>query len=72
MAKKKGNENVEQKVKIVNKNSKAVTEIGIGHANNLFAYHKKHGNNCWEFPKDSEYEYHEKDGIIKKSNPKPS
>lgn len=67
MAKQKKTPNVEQKVKLVNSEG-GITELAIKQANNLFAYQKKHGKKCWEVHKDSEFEYNEKDGFIKKTN----
>jgi hypothetical protein len=57
----------EQKVELVNK-SGAKSLLSLEHANRILAYQKKKASNAWEVSPDCDYQYHEKDGIIKKSS----
>lgn len=57
----------EQKVELVNK-SGGKSLLTLEHANRVLAYQMQKRSNAWEVSPDCDYQYHEKDGIIKKSS----
>ena len=59
----------EQKVELINKNG-AKSLLSLEHASRIFAYQKKKSSNAWEVSPDCDYQYHEKDGIIKRGSVK--
>lgn len=61
----------EQKVELVNK-SGAKTLLSLEHANKILSYQKRKGSKSWEVSPESDYQYHDKDGIIKKPNTETS
>ena len=61
--------NKEQKVELVNR-SGAKSLLSLEHASRILAYQKKKGRNVWEVSNDCDYQYHKKDGIIKRASVK--
>ena len=61
--------NKEQNVELVNR-SGAKSLLSLEHASRILEYQNKKGRIVWEVSDDCDYQYHKKDGIIKRSSVK--